>query len=357
MKKTLFTLFIGLFVLTSIGQNCQKPCIDDSPVSFNKSKVVNLKASGDVLWEEDFDAAEWSQYSGGMKPGWRTIDNNGEDFIWIWAQHGPRGRWTSPENDASTYVPKDQQTGDTVIINFFKNIPGNTVSNGFVMLESDYYNTAPSGDEVPDDNIIRMDSYIQIDHIDLSSTEGAILKLNQLARTCCRTLSGMDVLVSWDWEEGNDFAHWIYYDVRGEDFLVNSNTHIDDRQLEIDISAAVVGQSNVTIRFQQNRISHYFWVIDDIQIVEKNKNDIIVNNAWWDYGKEYDYSSVNYDPENHFFGGYAMIPEGQVDYFVAFRAAIQNTGIDAQTNVQYNIAITKDNIEVYNESSGGITIE
>ena len=150
MRKILFSMIMSLSVVISIGQNPNKTCNDNDQNELNKSKINSSKAVGDVLWEEDFDAAEWLQYSGGMKPGWRVVDNNGEDFVWIWAQHGPRGRWTSPDNDNDTYVPKEEQSGDTVILNRLKEIPGNTITNGFIMLESDYYNTLPNGDMVAD---------------------------------------------------------------------------------------------------------------------------------------------------------------------------------------------------------------
>ncbi|MCK4662076.1 MAG: hypothetical protein KAT68_04380 [Bacteroidales bacterium] len=226
----------------------------------------NVKEYGDIFWEEDFDSLEWSTYDtiGEIPEGWKLYDGNGLDYFWRWSLEGPRGRYTSPNGSSaggdSSFVPHPNR------MNY-----GGTAANGFMMLESDYFNTGEDGLIVPAP--IGMDSYFQLPVIDLSDAPGVTLSFNQFCRTCCgcRTIS---IFICCDYNpEHPEEMHWTEFD--SHEFGTYSNyTFEEDLHREINISDVAAGQSEVVIRWHKKDYSHFFWIVDDIKLYEPAANDI-----------------------------------------------------------------------------------
>ncbi|MCK4662074.1 MAG: T9SS type A sorting domain-containing protein [Bacteroidales bacterium] len=292
----------------------------------------NVKEYGDIFWEEDFDSLEWSTYDtiGEMPEGWELYDGNGLDYFWRWSLEGPRGRYTSPNGSNAggeeSFVPHPGRM----------NYDG-TAANGFIMLEADYFNTGENG--LIDPNYVGMDSYFQIDSIDLSAASRVRLQYKQIYRWCCSGTNTLSVFVAADYDlENSETTHWVEYDTRIISTL-SEYTFPEERTMEHDITSVAAGQPKVTIRFYMKDASHFFWIVDDIKLYEPAENDIVIKFSWFDYI----YEPYGYDPKRHWNGGYTKIPVGQEGEFVSFRAAVTNFGMDDQTNVVLNANIYKDN--------------
>lgn len=315
------------------------------------SQPVNYKAGGDILWSEDFDATDWSAsvdpetnflISPDLMPaGWKVFDANGENFYWHWSQVGPRGRYTSmvaanPQSPtAAELLTSHNPSTDAVDL-----LASTTAANGVMMLESDYYNTTPSGAMVA--TPINMDSYIMTPVIDLSAAAGAHLVWQQRFRFCCSAVnSKLDVLVSTDYDEANpDAAHWTTFDARFGT-LTNAYQTENPKVCRIDLSAIAAGFSNVRIKWQQTAASHYVWIIDDIQILEPFANDLVVKNQYADYLAD----APTEDWDRDYPGGYYYVPKDLAGEFTGFRVAAQNMGINDQATVTANMKVFKNNIE------------
>ncbi|MCK4662072.1 MAG: T9SS type A sorting domain-containing protein [Bacteroidales bacterium] len=308
----------------------------------------NVKEYGDIFWEEDFDSLEWSTYDtiGEMPEGWELYDGNELDYFWRWSLEGPRGRYTSPDassagGDAS-FVPHPGRM----------NYDG-TAANGFMMLEADYFNTGEDG--LIAANYVGMDSYFQIDSIDLSNASGVTLQYKQILRRCCSGSDTLSVFVAADHDPENpETTHWVEYETHIIS-PISGYTFPEERTMEHNITSVAAGHSKVTIRFYMKGASHYFWIVDDIKIYEPAENDITLDFSWFDYMYEPDGDN----PEKDWNGGYTMFPAGQEGEFVSFRAVVTNFGLADQTNVVLNAKILKDGelIETITSSPKDICVE
>ena len=348
MKKfTLLLAFIA-FSVFSFAQIANVQCEKKSAnYDFEKISIPQNsdKNAGDIFWEEDFDSLEWDTYTIGTMPeGWSIYDGNGEGYYWRWSLEGPRGAYTSPDpGGAGSFVPN----------NTFPPLYEGTHENGFIMLEADYFNTAGDGSMVPAP--VGMDSYFQIDSIDLSAAPGVTLQYKQMFRWCCNASNTLSVFVSADYDPGNPgAAHWTEYDTR-INTPVNEHAFTEERFMQHDITSVAAGQQKVTIRFHMDDASHYYWIIDDIKLVEPNVNDIVLDFSWFDYIYAHS-TAAGADPQKDWNGGYTMIPEGQEGEFVTFRAAVTNFGIADQTNVVLNAHILKNDIEIESMTSTPLNI-
>lgn len=359
MRK--FTLLFALVAFTSFIF-AQDACelTEQGPVKSIDKSVVAAKDAGDVYWSEDFDSVRWYGTTASTMPtfteaghagAWSVMDNVGENFYWIWSMEGPKGRYTSPNGGVNT-LKQDQEPANW-IYEVFDDL-GGTGSNGFMMLNGDWYNTDEAGQLTS--NIISMDSYVQVTGIDLSEAIGATLKYNQMYRWCCSGGNQLSVFVASDYDatlpEDQQTPHWIELDSRGLLAAVNDHTSEIDRQIQFDISAIAAGQSNLTMRFHKIGASHYYWMIDDIKIVEPNAYDVVATRAWWYYDQE-PYTGEGADPNYDWTGGYTKIPVDQVQEFVGFQMAVNNFGLANLEDVKLNVQIYKDGAEEFNETGLG----
>ncbi|MBE9469444.1 MAG: T9SS type A sorting domain-containing protein [Bacteroidetes bacterium] len=317
----------------------------------NYKSVKSIKASGEVFFEEHFDETRWAASVNDenlaipdkMPDGWSVYDRTKNKFNWHWSKQGPRGKYCSGNADVL-------EPDNTMIIH------SNTPDNGFMMLESAYFNTDASGNIVA--TSIDMDCFLQSPAYDLSGTAGVILKFEEYFRYCCSSAdSKLDVLVSADFDPTDsniDNGHWTTYDVRQG---MNPNEAFDG-SVELNISSVAADQSTVYIRWQQTASSHYQWQIDDVQLIEPMSNNIMIEKTWADYLYLPNDMVTDYDATFDWNGGYVDIPLDLVGDFKQFRAAVKNFGLATQTNVQLNTVITKDGeTEVFNKTSDKLDIE
>ncbi len=274
---------------------------------------LNSRAPGDIITSYDFNAT--------IPTGWTTTDNTGNGFTFIWSDIGPTGAYTHVTG----------QSWDTPI----SPLASTTSSNGFLMFPADYYNTDPNTGVIVS-NIVTHDSYIQTEALDFSSYTNVILQFQERFRLCC-TFSNADLYV----EVSNDGTNWTSYPVASPYAAINDHSCPSDTitLVEVNISPEAAGQSNVFVRFHINGLSHYYWMLDDVNFIEGPTDDVIMTNLY-----DYFFSIDN--------GRYPMVPLLQSRYQpIFFRGEIYNNGSNAATNVSMSADVLHDGNAYYSETS------
>ena len=303
---------------------------------------TNFRNIYDTIWYENFDSTKWNTYSVGEGPdGWIFVDSTGFDYNWAWSLVGPRGAWTSPNDTIKEFLEPNNE-----LLVYMQNINA-SVDNGFMMLESDYYNTGEDGQMSHNSPLIEIDNYFQIPYIDLSGYEGAYLSFNELSRVCCHPCSGgVEVMISSDYNDNNpESAHWIVFDN-----LVNYGGCHKCLNIELNLNN-FAGQDSVIIRFHHSNLSHYYFLIDDILIYEPVANDLVLTNVFTNYG----YIPDN-ETEKKYSEYYTKIPFSQVDNFKSFNADVSNMGYNDEEDVALEVSVLLNESIVYNKVSSKIDI-
>jgi Secretion system C-terminal sorting domain len=367
MKKLILLIVLSLFLFNIVlsqeprakiqdsrleSQDFELPIRDYNTYSGLSTHDSRLKASGDTIWHEDFDSTRWSQYGLGEGPeGWQFFDSTGNDYYWGWSNLGPRGYWTSPNGGDTT---KEFLEPNQDIIEHMNEI-GASSKNGFMMIESDWYNTSEDGQMIED--YLEMDTWIQTGYINLSDVANAELSLYQYWRVCCSFTGWLSVFISDDYDEYNpENAHWVDYDCFKPLLAYSdlSQRFVEPMRFNIKPFA---GSDSVVIRFHKKGLSHYYWIIDDILISKPPAHDLVLERAWWDYGTGPFTEIENYNPDYDWSGGYTSINILQRNEFVSFRAAVMNFGSETQNQIQLNVVAFFDEKEIYNEKSEIISLQ
>ncbi len=178
-----------------------------------------------LIWQEDF--------VNGLNSVNGTWVVSGPDSDWAYSLVGTDGEWSTGTPDFAS----------------------NTAANGFMLFDADAINWVVSPNYVPRVGMLTSPA------IDLSGEASVVLQYQSMFRYCCAEGNVFTVSVS-----GNGGSSWTAYDARnGLGINVQSQnpfTHL------LDISAVAAQQSDVRIRFTfgDGSITHYFWVIDDVEL-------------------------------------------------------------------------------------------
>ncbi|OFX52782.1 MAG: hypothetical protein A2046_12530 [Bacteroidetes bacterium GWA2_30_7] len=299
MRK--FTLLFAIcFSVYAFGQinkpNTLKqiPCKPEKiDVPKTNEQIAMDKSIQAIFWSEDFNA-------GTLPSGWSMVDLavDAYDFNWIVSNQAPGG----------------QYSGTVPVIT-------STSGEYFMSLRADFYNTP-----FPGGTPVNMDAYFQTSAIDCSSKGSVLLSFQHYFRYCCSSSSVyFSVFVS------NDGTNWTEFDVKGGQ-AVNSATS-NPKTTEVDISSVAANQSTVYMRWHMYGGSHYFWMVDDIQLSSLPANDIQLTAAW---------------PVFDGAGFYSKTPLSQLQN-VNFGANVLNFGTNPQTNVNLNVVVNNYTTDVYNE--------
>ncbi len=306
MKKKYFFTVLLIVSSTLIFAQHNKMLGSEASISFSsvtvdelkfKSSINNDKAFGDTIFYEDFG-------TGFSTNGWVSRDAGNNGFDWTYTTTNPSGNYTA------TLTPINSTTG----------------ANGFAALFSDFYNT--STPQVP---FLNMDSYLTSGAITVSPKKSVLLRWQQSLRYCCNSSTvEMEVGVS------TDSINWVTYDAKAG-ISVNTAT---TQTVELNISTVAANASTIYLRFYQGTSSHYYWMIDDIAIVEGFKNNIIIGETY----------SINGSSSND--GFYTQVPQFQTQP-LSFTANIMNNGGLTATNVRLQVDIEKVGITqaIYSDSS------
>ena len=311
MKKTLLFLAIIFSVSLMAQQN--------SPDGIQTEKVVkqsqNSSKSQAPIWEEDF--------GNGFPSGWSTYTNNAAGGIatcpWKYTFGGSWGYWNSNNGVSAASA-----------------MSSTTAANGFLISDPDSSNHwnygQPSGSTYE-----YMESYFTTSAIDLSGHPSVSLEFEQTFRF--NNSLNLKVSIS------TDSIMWTDYNVQGN---ATNNTQSPDPQLvSLNITSVAGNSSTVYIRIGwEARV--YYWMIDDMQIVETPANKIeLLDETFggWilssptttgDMGIPYTFNPISQATAN--------------PYRVEGR--IINQGGTNQFNTQLNVNVTDDiNVSVFSDNS------
>ena len=261
---------------------------------------------GATVWSEDF--ANGLAGNNGIGP-WTTSGPDGA--LWLQDLDGPNG-------DFSSTAQKIQST---------------TNANGFMIFDSNLSN--PGGALV--DRIGAMESPA----LDLSATPYVHLIFEQRLRWCCSAEPGHFVEISTD-----GGANWPTIIQVDENDVINVDSQTDVKRVNLGI--VIAGDaSNVKFRFQHDMsgagsMSHYYWQVDDVRIVESPINDLVINNSTyneWFFDTALDYEAIEY-------GAY---PYSQLRP-LNIKANITNDGSSAQPNVVLDVNVDGPGGSVFSAS-------
>jgi len=270
------------------------------PQSFAKGATNDQtqKAGGDTIWYEDF--------GGGFPSSWSIQDSSGI-CPWSYTLDGTWGYY----NSNNGVGPGD----DT--------LQSATKANGFLICDPDSANNAvygqPSGTTYE-----YLSSYFTTSAIDLSGYPAILLQFEHLFRYN----NGIDLIVG----VSTDNATWTNYAVQGT--TPNNTQSANAETANINISSVAGNQSTVYVRLGWSaRV--YYWMVDDIRIVEAPGNDLTLTME-----KHYPF--------------YKMTPVRQATD-ITFIGAIANNGGNTQANVQLNTTVSLLGDTLFNDSSAPIS--
>lgn len=306
MKKLYTFLFLfSTFAMIAIGQNRSnkgfpshdiKHLSDDTETSVinSNSKLKNQisKAIGDTLYYEDF--------ANQIPAGWTVVNNAGNSNNWIWSNSAPGG----------------QYSGNTAVIN------STTSSNGFLSLPSDLYNTP-----FPVGGPVAMDVYIQSPSIPITPKPSVVIRFQQSQRYCCNANT-----VVQDVEVSADGINWTAFDAkfgRGPNTASPSPTNSPAEQAVFNVSSVLANQSTAYIRFNSRFNDTYYWMIDDLALVEGAGNAIELE----DWSINFSDTSINPVLMN--------IPQLVLNP-LTFDGALYNAGSNTLNGVNLEVEIVQD---------------
>jgi len=253
----------------------------------------NNKAFRDTLHYEDFD--------GGLN-GWTVTDleNNGE--VWEWST-------TYRTGNATAGISRIQST---------------TGSNGFLSLPSDFYNS-PRPANFP--NLTdEMNTFVTSPAIKLNKqAKSVFIEFQQYHARCC-FFADMHIM-----EISADSITWDTTDV-DEDVAIGFTNGPGVATVTYNISNFAANTDTIYIRFRATRNVLWFWMIDDVTVLEGPKNDLEISNSKIrfydrDYGIAPIYGGVPFD----------IFPP------LEFQSTIFNNGSDTARNANMEVDVTRTN--------------
>ena len=287
---------LTLSALTAIAVNAQKngPSVKKQTVFAveqqpNQKPTTSEKAT---IWESDFsDAADWA------------IAHDAADCSLDFS------------------IGSVSCAGDYPIVD----IASTTASNGWAMVDSDNYGGATGGNEVED-------SWLTMAvPVDLSAYPNVIIEFETFYRAYSYEKPFIVVgvgdgagNVTWPTDLNPDYDESTNPNVYAALPANVDNPTANPYKVQIDISAAAGGQSEVYIRFNWTGTWGYAWFIDDFKILEQPENDVVLNTEV--------FVGVNNEGIE-----YGRTPITQLDDSYEVAAYGVNFGSTTQTNVAVDV--------------------
>ncbi len=250
-----------------------------------------------------------SEFDGGLN-NWTTVGVTNENAIWIW------------EEDGRADMGNFSTGSGTIPIN------SPSVSNGAMVFDSDFYDNAGMDDNFGNGIAPAPATGELISPImDLTGVGAVSLKFNEYHRNF---QSSNEVAYSMD-----GGVTWSDPIQTNSDVPTNDATATDAVQI-VSLFGAT-GTDQFRVKFIMNG-NYYFWVVDDVQILTRQRNDMQVNTNFFAIAPSY------------------LTPASQVDEF-GFLVDITNLGGIDQTNVVVNMNITDPSgASIYSEDNNYGTV-
>ena len=311
MKKLLFLTFI-FFSVCIIAQENQEDCINSSKIIKND---IRADKSAVVIWSEDFGGgfpAGWSTYTNNTGAGnTGSLPGNTAECPWKYSTVGSWGYWNT--NQGISAAPAINST---------------TAANGFLISDIDSANHWNAG-QPSGNTYYYLESYFTTSAIDLTGFPNVSLEFEH----SFRFNNSINLTVSIS----TDSVTWTTYNVQGN--ATNNQASADPEYLSLNISSVAGNSPTAYIKVGWNARC-YFWMIDDIKIVETpdNKLDLteVTHGGWYT------------TPTTNGFGlDYTMVPLNQAEANpFTFEGIVTNLGALDQTS--------HINVEVVNSSGSNV---
>lgn len=282
-------------VVAPTSGNISIPSRATMPVLETGTSQDDARDGGDILFEENF--ANGLDGNNSVGP-WSTSGPDGA--IWLYDTDGPNGDFSSTT----------------------QRILSPSVNNGFMIFDSNFSNNGCT-------SCVSWTGALESPVLDLSSTPYVHLKFTQRLRWCCAGASAHFVDISLD--GGSTWTiripavqnQWTNYDPGSYTRYINLHEHIS------------ANASSVRFRFNHDgsasNSSHYYWQIDDVQIVESADNDLdLLRPRFASF-----LPNVSSTSELE----YSVYPFSQVRELSA-GSPVRNQGQNEATNVSLDVAVT-----------------
>ena len=250
------------------------------------------------VWSEDF--------SDNTIPNVTTEDISGYGD-WIFSTDPPGGMWSENAGVIQSETPE----------------------NGFMLLPADFYNSYPQNgvaEGAVGENPIN--ATFTIGPIDLTNfeTNELVLQFYSNYRICCyySPSDANDLNVYMSTDGGLTFNDLNY--IEGESYEVNLEK---DTFSQIPLPNYDSNSADVYFKFEWIG-THYFWMIDDISVIEQPAYDLKMQSAWL----------TMENPTNI---EYYSIPETQMPDEMLIGAEVYNYGYNDETNILLNGSIESTN--------------
>ena len=266
MKKYVILSLIMSVSFSMVAQQEISDCANTSKIIKND---IRSDKSAVVIWSEDFGGgfpAGWSTYTSNTGAGNNGAPSAGNtaECPWKHSMNGSWGYWNSVGTNAA-----GNPTGPA------SPISSSTASNGFLISDPDsanHWNGNPGSSS--GSTYHYLESYFTTSSIDLTGWANVSLEFEH----SFRFNNSIDLVVSIS----SDSVNWTDYNVQGN--ATNNQASADPEYLSLNISSVAGNQPTVYVKIGWTaRV--YFWMIDDIKIVETPDNRLSLVDAehggWW----------------------------------------------------------------------------
>jgi hypothetical protein len=279
----LFSLSIPLTAQKTFWQNLKKgiPLQTDEKIKTNKQKSI-----GDTLYYEDFSDTTLAK--------WTSLDSTNGNFHWLWSDQPPGGQYSLSIGTLNS----------------------SSAHNGYLLFPADRYNTP-----FPTTGPHSFNSMVTSSAIPLKPTKYVQLEFDEWHHYCCGgpAGSGLSVQIS------TDSINWSTpYQIN---FRPQSTTSANSYHERLNVSSDLSMEDTAYIRFNFKNASHYFWMIDDLTLVEGNPHLLVVQDILPVFRDTFWVNPV-----------YTQIPALMNDS-ISYRLQYRNAGLADQHNVQGRIKL------------------
>jgi PKD repeat protein len=267
---------------------------------------INGIDAQNIIWSEDF--------TGGIPVGWSTVDNTGNNFNWVLNNQDLDNSSSTPPGYTNTSAIASNSGGNHMLlwIGEYNRIAGQTYTN----LDSYFQTSAISVNNLPSVSVHFQQKF-------------KIFSINPLLAEAVLSVSTDPTFASNVQE---------YDIINGVD---QNDESPDPMDMNINISSIAANYvGDIYLRFHvKNGISHYYWMIDDISVVETELNNIITS-----YG-HYDFNGLQYTqiPSNHLSA-------------INFSIVSENKGAADQIGTSLTLDVNDGTSSVFNLSTQDTTI-
>ncbi len=316
MKNITITLVFFALVCTSYGQTVRNAGI--APPSKGSPETASnyipnpslLKGGGDIFWTEEFDWADSTSQIGWLLPaGWSILDPDDIGYNWHWAIDSLKGAYVSepPLNSLSK-------------------------ANGYLALNLGKYNQ----DFGNYNDYLKVNSSIISPPIDCSAHSSVLVRLAQ----SFRYWSEAEMIFEVTNDKG---VHWAQFDMKMGTLYserVGGIAAGEKVDLYLNLTDVAAGLPEVQFRITWRNARLYFWMIDDIVLMEGWENDL----QMLYYEANYDNGTA--DKEGFFYA----VPKTQLSGY-NMMGIVRNFGNAEQWGTHLNVQVTKNNQQIFNENT------